>query len=610
MIKKFPNIWKRDVNGFRYPNLRLQLDWPQPMSRLSACNRQFLETLDTILAESSVPGLLQSDAKRNGNEGLSVLLVRLAQYLEAARRVANEEKQLLLIPCVRGRSIEYPFYDEHATVAVLKMAFQYLFSSLAKDTDQTLDSEHIRSGLAVLEERTKDLMPSDTALWLIELARRNRVPVRRSGEYFSGHIFGYGRHQRALWRFSSFRTSYIGTFVAANKTTANRLLADHALPVPEQRTVSSLQAAKEAAAAIGFPVVVKPQKTDKGTAVTAGINSEAELLAAFEQAHHHGAVLVERHLPGYDHRIVVVDGKARWVMKRMPAHIVGNGVDSIAELIHQAREKRQRDPKYKKYAFPVVDDPLVTNTLASQGYTKTDAPPSGKTILLRSNSNISTGGTFEIVTGAAHPDNLRLAERAADIVGLDIAGVDLLIEDISQSWLTVECGICEINSNPAMTHPQDPQLLLDYLTAGTRLDLRVPVVLVVGGAAASQALCRELVSVIRQQHKMFSLAGGGRVYQNHGPVTATGLESGRALRIALHDKRADIVLISVTPREIVANGVDIDYVDLALIASLPDDSALTDTCADLAREFAAELLVDASGSAIRQAVLKLLEGKV
>jgi cyanophycin synthetase len=197
--------------------------------------------------------------------------------------------------------------------------------------------------------------------------------------------------------------------LASDKEETNRILADLGLPVPRQRLVQGPEDAVEAAEEIGYPVVVKPFNANHGRGITIHITTEDEVRRAFAVAREHSrSVIVESFIAGEDHRMLVINGQLVAVSKRVPGHVVGDGVHTIEQLVEEVNADPQRGIGHEKVLTRLTFDHQAETMMARKGYTSESIPEAGERVFLRSTGNLSTGGTATDVTDAVHPDNVEM----------------------------------------------------------------------------------------------------------------------------------------------------------------------------------------------------------
>lgn len=465
----------------------------------------------------------------------------------------------------------YPFIDEKVGDLSGRCAYA-LVASLVKPSAVTPNVEIAASGVQELLHRfsqpLQNVRSGDQTQEILVEALKRGISVRRMTDLPSYRL-GNGYRQRHLWKKFTDRTSHLSTIISTHKQIAASLLAEHGFPVPRHFMIADRANAVEAARRLGYPVVVKPAHTDKGVGVSVDIVSDQELLRAFDIARKHGNVLIEQMLSGFDHRLHVIDGRCAYVVKRMPAHLIGNGRDSILALFEHYARERALHPFLRNFPPTPLGDPLVKEMLAKQGLSQGSVPAEGQTVLLRSNSNVSSGGVFYDVTATAHPDNILLAQRAAKCVGLDHAGVDFITPDISRSWKDVGGGICEVNPTPMIALQSAQSEVLDYLFPDGDGGA-IPVIVVVGPIEAARPVVEHIKS-----RTLESLSGAGfvidrRAFLGRVDITADEESSRTLLSRLMSEADLQCAVAQIDPDELLADGLDVSYCDLAILVGEPD----------------------------------------
>lgn len=284
---------------------------------------------------------------------------------------------------------------------------------------------------------------------LVRAAEKRDIPWIRINETSSLVQFGHGKYQKRIWATVTSNTSNIGVDIAGDKELTNQILSSAGLPVPMQYDVYNADAAVRAAASIGYPVVVKPFNGNHGRGVSIGLTTPEDVrMGVLKAKEHSRCVLVEKFIPGFDHRMLIVDGELVAVAKRVPGHVIGNGVNTILELLNIVNEDPRRGIGHEKVLTRLEMDHQAQRLIELAGYTEDKILANGEIFFLRSTGNLSTGGTAIDMTDVCHPDNREMAVRAAATIGLDICGVDFLTPDISRSYKEVGGAICECNAGP------------------------------------------------------------------------------------------------------------------------------------------------------------------
>ncbi len=433
--------------------------------------------------------------------------------------------------------------------------------------------------------------PSTKAL--VEAAEARDIPWMRLNDYSLVQL-GYGVHGKRIQATITSETRHIAVELASDKEDTNRLLADLGLPVPRQALVRDEESAVRAARSIGFPVVVKPLNANHGRGVSIDLGDEETVRIAFEKAKIFSrTVLVESYVPGFDHRLLVVDGKLVAAAKRVPGHVVGDGVHTIAELVDLVNQDPRRGIGHEKVLTRLEFDFQAERLLELKGYTRDSVPPKGEVVYLRSTANLSTGGTAVDVTDEVHPDNRAMAERAARAIGLDVCGVDFLTPDVTRSWREIGGAICEINAAPGFRMHVAPSEGEPRDVAGPVMEMlyppgapsRIPIASITG-TNGKTTTARMVAHVHKMAGKVVGLTTTDGVYID-GDLTVPGDMTGpAAARIVLRDPRAEVAVLETARGGLLRRGLAYRHCDVGAVLNVQGDHLGlrgVETLEDLAR---------------------------
>jgi cyanophycin synthetase len=400
--------------------------------------------------------------------------------------------------------------------------------------------------------------------YIVQHAYDTGIPVR--------HVFegvwrlGTGRLARLLDSSITDRTPSIGVKIAGNKAATAVLLHQAGMPAPIHEVAANADDAVRIANRLGFPVVVKPADCDGGLGVFADLRDDAIVRQAFESASRHSrAVLVEKHFDGIGHRFTVFGGRVVKATRKLPGGVVGEGGRTVTELVALVQKKAREAPQRANPHEVVTLDDEARGMLAQQGLSPDSVIADGEFVSLRRRNNAVTGGSTTLLElDSIHPDNHRLAVRAADLLGLDWAGIDLLIENAARSWIESGALICEVNAAPQV----------DRLTAGQIVDAllggnsRIPVHLVIVNAEVDPSPAGPLGQLARRLGCQ-ALSSTGGVWIG-GELAAPAQEGGyQAAQILLANPRAESALCAMTAAEIVRCGLPAARFDSALTVGGP-----------------------------------------
>jgi cyanophycin synthetase len=427
---------------------------------------------------------------------------------------------------------------------------------------------------------------------IVDAATERRVPSIRLTE---GNLvqLGHGAAQRRIWTAETDRTSAIGESIASDKDLTKTLLASCGVPVPEGSIVRSGDAAWEEAEDIGLPVVIKPVDGNHGRGVTLNLMNEADVKAAYAIAAEAGdssAVLVERYVPGNEHRLLVVGSRVVAAAKGESLFVTGDGTSNVTELCNSQINTDPRRGTSEEHPLGLVtpDDDEIRLDLQRQGLTPDSIPQAGQKVLIQPNGNVADDVTDEL-----HPEVAYMAALTARVVGLDIAGIDLVCEDISRPLAEQRGAIIEVNSSPGLLAHIKPatgkprevgKAIVEHLFADGDASGRIPVVGVTGQRDA--ALVSRLVStVLRLSGKYTGVANRHGLYLDGRKVTgadctrfdaAQRLLINRNVQAAVFESHARAILLEGLPYDRCLVGVvtDLGQVDDVADLYVRDEDAL------------------------------------
>jgi cyanophycin synthetase len=378
------------------------------------------------------------------------------------------EHVTLELQCLAGSDVGFGRARETSEDGVYKVAIEYEEEELAKACletarelclaavyDRPFDIQAQVERLRTLAQKIK-FGPSTAAI--VAAARARSIPFRRLNSE-SLVQFGHGARQRRILAAETDRTGAIAEWIAQDKEMTRGLLRAVGVPVPDGRPVEDAEDAWAAALEIGGPVVVKPQYGNQGRGVATNLTTREQVLTAYANAREEGSrVVVERFAPGADYRVLVVGGQVIAAARRDPAHVFGDGQRTIAQLVAIVNKDPRRGEDHATSLSKIVLDPVALGVLAEQGFTPDSVPADGLLVLIRRNANLSTGGTATDVTDSVHPEVAARAIDAARVVGLDIAGVDVVAQDIDRPLETQKGVIVEVNAAPGLRMHLEPSV--------------------------------------------------------------------------------------------------------------------------------------------------------
>ncbi|HWR45012.1 cyanophycin synthetase [Sporomusa sp.] len=468
-------------------------------------------------------------------------------------------------------------------LAAAEGAYQLLAAVLGK---QNFNVPELVAQLKRVGENAK-LGPSTEAIY--EAARRRGIPILRPDYDANFLIMGYGHRQQRVWATVTGRTSSVAVDLAGDKYLTNKLLRQNAIPVPCGYVVSNIAEALDAFAAIGRPVVIKPAGGNHGKGVTLNILSEDEIEQAFMLATQYDErVLVEEYITGRQYRLCLVDGKLIAGAERIPAHVIGDGIHTIAGLADIVNLDPARGTGHSRALTRLELDDAAITTLSRQSLTTASIPKAGQLVLIRDNANLSAGATATDVTACIHPDTVRLVERAVRLIDLDVAGVDLVITDISQPMTLKNGAIIEINAAPGLRMHLYPSAgkphdvgaaIVNYLfPAGT--DGRIPIIAVTG-TNGKTTVTRLISHIFRLAGHKTGMTTSDGIYVDQECIAHGDTTGPVSAAMVLADPTVEVAVLEVARGGIIRSGLGYDFADVGIITNITEDHIGQDGIEDL-----------------------------
>jgi cyanophycin synthetase len=394
-------------------------------------------------------------------------------------------------------------------------------------------------------------------------AHHRRMPWRR----LSGRVFQIGQGARARWLDSSATdaTPVLGASLARDKAATAQVLRQAGLSVPEHKMALDEDAAVQAAEALGYPVVVKPRDRDGGMGVFTALASAEAVRKAFAQARKYSEkILVETFIEGRDYRMIVLHGRLVFAVERIPAAVTGDGVSTVRQLAdRQNAAPSGRGDKDVVYSLTLGRE--AVDLLAVQGMDVDSVPAKGARIPLSSTADAAKGGAVSPVFDKVHPDNARLAERAVRALNLDIAGLDLLIPDIARSWKETGASICEVNAKPNFGPVATAHIYGEILDSLIQGQGRIPIAVVVGAPAGSQA-CRIAGRMVAAAGLTVGVAAPDGVWIAADRITPRSAGAFSDARLLIGDRTVEAAVIAVDDASVLTTGLPFDRCAVVALA--------------------------------------------
>ncbi|MDQ3690813.1 MAG: cyanophycin synthetase, partial [Chloroflexota bacterium] len=573
-VYRGPNYWNYD------PAIKLVVD----IGVLEYFPTSTIPGFVTALLEM-LPGVGQHTCGTGRSGGFTARLLEGTWVGHVAEHIALQLQREAGSEVGRGKTrgtgepgryhVVYAYGEESVGLAAGKLAVRLVNHLVEAEPDFDFSAE--LEALILLSERAA-FGPSTQAI-LDEAVLRD-IPFIRLNDQSLIQL-GHGIHQKRIRATMTSETGSLGVDIAGDKKLTNRLLAATGVPVPRAQVVRSEDEAVSAARRIGLPVAVKPLDGNHGRGVMLNLADDEAVRAGYRSARAQsrgGAVLVESFLVGNDYRCLVIGGVLAAVAQRVPAHVGGDGKRSLAELVEITNADPRRGIGHEKVLTRIKLDEEAITYAREQGFELSDVPPRGHRVYLKRTGNMSTGGISIDRTEEAHPDNVELAELAAQVVGLDIAGIDLICPDIGVPVRETGGGIVEVNAAPGFrmhTHPTEGESqyvakpVIDMLFP-PGADARIPIVAVTGSNGKTTT-ARMISHIMKGMGRKVGLTSTDGIYVDGRIVRRADASGPRSASMVLQNPTVDFAVFEVARGGILREGLGYQRNDVAVVLNVTGD---------------------------------------
>ncbi len=470
-------------------------------------------------------------------------------------------------------AIEY--LDETVAMAALNTAFELLQAVIH---NRPFD---VKAEVEKLRELVQEVCLGPSTAAIVDAAKEQGIPCIRLNQDSLVQL-GYGSRMRRICAAETDRTSAIAESIASNKDLTRKLLKSAGVPVPQGYIVNDVEDAVSTAEHLGWPVVVKPLDGNHGRGVATNLTTKEQVIAAFEVALQEGSrVVVESYIEGADYRLLVVGNQLVAAALREPAHVIGNGHLTVRELVDEVNRDPRRSDGHSSVLSHIKIDATALAVLAEQGYKPESVPAAGTKVLIRRNANLSTGGTATDVTDLVHPEVARRAVDAVRMVGLDIAGIDIVAKDISRPLREQNGAVIEVNAGPGLRMHLSPshgeprpvgRAIVDMMFPESQSS-RIPIIAVTG-VNGKTTTTRLLSHIVASTGKKIGMACTDGVYVGGERIDEGDCSGPQSARSILMNPQVECAVLETARGGILREGLGFDLCDIAVVTNIGEGDHL------------------------------------
>ncbi|KFF01433.1 cyanophycin synthetase, partial [Chryseobacterium luteum] len=429
--------------------------------------------------------------------------------------------------------------------------------------------------LKEIRERVR-LGPSTGSI--VEEAVSRKIPWIRLGTNSLVQL-GYGVNQQRFQATITGKTSSIAVDIACNKELTKKMLHDAAIPVPVGDLVIDEESLSAVIKKIGYPIVLKPLDGNHGKGSSINVNDWEAAKTGLEHAQKYSKkVIVEKYITGYDFRVLVINNKMVAAARRVPAHVIGDGELSLQELI----DKENRDPRrgygHENVLTEIEVDKDTSELLEKLQYTLETVPQKGEIVYLKSTANLSTGGTSIDVTDMVHPENITMAERVSKIIGLDVCGIDIMAENLTQPLKESGAAIIEVNAAPGFRMHLAPSEGLPRNVAAPVVDMLYPQgkpftipIIAVTGTNGKTTTTRLISHIVKSNGYRVGFTTSDGIYIQNTMLSKGDTTGPLSAEFVLKDPTVEFAVLETARGGILRSGLGYSQCDIGVLTNIEED---------------------------------------
>jgi cyanophycin synthetase len=587
-ILRGPNYW----SNYRNKLIAMKLDLEELEERPTNSIDGFSERIEKL-----IPSMFKHRCSR-GNEGGFFERVKEGTWMgHVIEHIALEIQTLAGMECGFGRTrgtgkegvynVVFSYKEENVGIYAANAAVK-IAEALIEGVEYDLNND-IKT---MREMREKFRFGPSTGSIVDEAVSRNIPFIRLNNQ--SLVQLGYGKNQVRFRATMTDKTSSIAVDLASNKEETKKMLTDAAIPVANGMCISDISEIETVINRVGFPLVFKPLDGNHGKGASINVKTKEEAFVAFEHAKKYSRkIIVEKFISGFDFRILVINHRFIAAALREPAHVIGDGVSTIEQLIEIENQDERRGYGHENVLTEISIDRETHDELSKLNYTLETILEKGKKCHLKGTANLSTGGTSTDVTDIVHPNNIFIFERISRVIGLDICGIDVMASNLNEPLEVTGGVVLEVNAAPGFRMHLAPANGLPRNVAAPVIDMLYPVgksftipIIAVTGTNGKTTTTRLISHIVKNNGYRVGFTTSDGIYVQNSMLTKGDTTGPVSAEFILKDPTVDFAVLETARGGILRSGLGFNKCDVAVITNIQEDHmGLSDinTLSDMAR---------------------------
>ncbi|WP_027385552.1 cyanophycin synthetase [Chryseobacterium gregarium] len=487
-----------------------------------------------------------------------------------------------------GMEVGFGRTRETRTPGVYNVVFNYIEENAGiyaaeeavKIAEALIDGEEydLNACIQTLKEIREKVRLGPSTGSIVQEAVSRKIPWIRLGKNSLVQL-GYGVNQQRFQATITGKTSSIAVDIACNKELTKRMLHEAAIPVPTGDLIMDEEGLDSVVRAIGYPVVIKPLDGNHGKGSSINVNDwEAAKLGLEHAQQFSKKVIVEKYITGYDFRILVINNKMVAAARRVPAHVVGDGELNLQQLIEKENKDTRRGYGHENVLTEIEVDKDTTELLEKLHYTLETIPQKGEVVYLKSTANLSTGGTSIDVTDMVHPENITMAERISKIIGLDVCGIDIMAQNLTQPLKESGGAIIEVNAAPGFRMHLAPSEGLPRNVAAPVVDMLYPQgkpftipIIAVTGTNGKTTTTRLISHIVKSNGYRVGFTTSDGIYIQNTMLTRGDTTGPMSAEFILKDPTVEFAVLETARGGILRSGLGFSQCDIGVLTNIEED---------------------------------------